>query len=350
MSGGGVALSMNGPAAAANGARPGALAGRAVSVRGAWVLAGLLFVVGAVTTVPATFLLDEFEPWKYAFVGGAVLTGVICLLVPGNRVTARLLVVVPVIATVEVAVAIAFTDLAFNYLYFFVALYVGLVFPRLRATAAYLVLILAALLAPVAYESGPVREPLLWALAEGPGLIFTALVVGRLTLGLERSREDYRRLSGEDGLTGVGNYRSMVERLHHEGPRHARRRREFAVLTFDLDNFKQVNEAQGHLVGDLLLATVASALDLEVRTEDSVFRQGGDEFAVIAPETGLRQAMKLAARLEQAISRITSGPIRLSATVGVAIYPHDGADPATLLDAADADLLARRRSRGLPVR
>ncbi len=133
--------------------------------------------------------------------------------------------------------------------------------------------------------------------------MLTALVVGRLTSGLEASREAYRRLSSEDGLTGVGNYRSLIERLRHETARHQRRNREFAVLTLDLDNFKAVNETQGHLVGDLLLAIVGSMIDLKVRTEDAVFRQGGDEFSVIAPETGRDQAEELARRIEDAVSR-----------------------------------------------
>ena len=176
------------------------------------------------------------------------------------------------------------------------------------------------------------------------GVMMTpALVVGRLTAGLEESREVFRRLSTEDGLTGVGNYRSLIERLRHETARHERRGREFAVLTLDLDNFKTVNETQGHLVGDLVLAIVGSMLDLKVRTEDTVFRQGGDEFAVVAPETGRAQAERLAERIEYSISRISSGDLQLSASIGCAVFPRDGSEPGELLDAADAALLWRKR-------
>ena len=209
--------------------------------------------------------------------------------------------------------------------------------------APFLGLLLLALLAPIAYEDEPVREGLLWAFAVGPGIVLIAVVVGRLTAGLEESREAYRRLSTEDGLTGVGNYRSLIERLRHETARHHRRDREFAMLTLDLDNFKEVNETQGHLVGDLVLAIVGSMIDLKVRTEDAVFRQGGDEFSVIAPETDRGQAEALAARIESAIAGINSGDVEISASVGCAVYPHDGLEPGELLDAADSALLARKR-------
>jgi diguanylate cyclase (GGDEF)-like protein len=317
---------------------------RAVTLRGAWRLAGLLFIAGSLSTIPGTFLLEsEFESWMYSLSGFAVLSGVFCLLVPWWRISERWLALVPIVATAEVALSVALTDFVFSYLYFFVALYVGLVFPQPRRMAPFLILVIVALFVPFVYEDEPVREALLWALALGPGIALTAIVVGRLTAGLEESREAYRRLSTEDGLTGVGNYRSLIERLRHETSRHHRRGREFAVLTIDLDNFKTVNETQGHLVGDLLLALVGSMLELKVRIEDAVFRQGGDEFSVIAPETGREQAELLAARIEHAVSQINSGEVRISASVGCAVYPEDGLEPGELLDAADTALLARKR-------
>ena len=330
-----------------NGASISGSASRAITTRAAWRLAGLLFVAGSVTTIPGTFLLDDpIEPWKYAFTAFGVLTGLVCLAIPWQRVDERWLAVVPVVATIEVAGAVALTHFVFTYLFFFVAIYVALVFPTPRQMAPFLVLICIALMAPLAYDDAPIRETLLWPLVVAPAIILTALVVAKLTSGLEASRDAYRRLSSEDALTGVGNYRSMMERLRHETARHARRDREFALITLDLDNFKQVNESQGHLVGDLLLTTVGSTLDLKVRTEDTVFRQGGDEFSVVAPETDRDSAMLLADRLENALQRISSGSVRLGATVGCAIFPHDGADPAQLLDSADASLLSRKRALG----
>jgi len=317
---------------------------RAVSTRGAWRLAALLFIVGSLTTIPGTLLLDQdFDPWIYSLTAVGVISGCACLLVPWWRISDGWLAVVPVVATLEVAAAIQATHEIFTYLYFFVALFVALVFPYPRQVWPFLVLLVAALLLPVVTSDEPARESLLWAMVAAPGVLLTAVVVGRLTAGLEASREAYRQLSSEDGLTGVGNYRSLMERMRHETARHQRRGREFAVLVLDMDNFKTVNETQGHLVGDMLLTIVGSMIDLKVRTEDTVFRQGGDEFAVVAPETSRAQAERLAQRIEQALSRITSGDVTLSASVGVAVFPHDGREPGELLDAADAALLTRKR-------
>jgi diguanylate cyclase (GGDEF)-like protein len=315
----------------------------AISLRGAWRLAALLFIVGSLTTIPAMLLLDEApEPWAYGLAAFGVLSGIVCLTAAWWPVPERWLVLVPVFATVEIAIAVSGHEV-FTYLYFFVALFVALVFPRPQQMAPFLGLLAAALLLPLAISDDPARETLLWAIVAAPGVLLTAIVVGRLTAGLEESREAYRQLSTEDGLTGVGNYRSMMDRLRHETARHHRRGREFAVLVLDMDNFKAVNETQGHLVGDMLLTIVGSTIDLKVRTEDAVFRQGGDEFAVIAPETGRLQAERLARRIEHALSRISFGDVQLSATVGVAVFPHDGYEPGELLDAADHALLTSKR-------
>ncbi|MBM3668341.1 MAG: GGDEF domain-containing protein [Actinobacteria bacterium] len=333
---------MNVSATAANGNGNGRSSSRAVTLRGAWRLGALLFVAGAVSTIPGTFVLDsDFEPWMYAVTGVGILSGVACLLVPWWRASERWLLLVPVVGAIEVALSVALTDFVFSHLYFFVGLYIGLVFPRPRQMAPLLALLVVALFVPSVYESEPVEEALLWALA--PGIVLTAIVVGRLTSGLEASRETYRRLSSEDGLTGVGNYRSLIERLRHETSRHHRHEREFAVLTLDLDNFKTVNETQGHLVGDLLLALAGSMLDLKVRAEDAVFRQGGDELSVIAPEAGRKQAELLAGRIKAAISLINSGELKVTASVGCAVYPEDGLEAGELLDAADPALLERKR-------
>jgi diguanylate cyclase (GGDEF)-like protein len=304
----------------------------------------VLFIGGSLSTLPGMFLLEQpFDPWLLLLTAAGVLTGLICLTIRWQRIDETWLAAVPVLAIAQITIAVALTDYVFTYLYFFVALYVALVFPTLRHMAPFLGMILLALLVPFIYEDEPTRTTALWVLAVAPGVLFIAVIVGRLTSSLELSRAAYRQLSGEDGLTGVGNYRSLVQRLREETARHHRRGREFAVLTLDLNDFKAVNETQGHLVGDLVLAIVGSMLDLKVRTEDSVFRQGGDEFAVIAPETDRRQAELLARRVEEALARITSGPVRLSATVGCAVFPHDGMEPGELLDAADGAMLSRKR-------
>ena len=107
---------------------------------------------------------------------------------------------------------------------------------------------------------------------------------------LRASHEALWALARRDELTGVGNYRSLHERLAEEIARHRRHGREFALVLLDLDGFKAVNERFGHLEGDRLLAEIGGALRNEVRAEDAVFRQGGDEFAVIVPEANAEEA------------------------------------------------------------
>jgi diguanylate cyclase (GGDEF)-like protein len=314
-----------------------------ISLRSAWRLGGALVIVIAITTLATAVLLDvDTGPGILALTLVATIGGLLCLRIPWERLDQRWLLAIPVIAVVQVALAVGLVDFVLTSLFLPVALYVALVFPSPRITVAFLGLMVIALLVPFAYSDQPGRDTALWVLVIGPAVIFVTVVAGRLTAGLHTDREAYRRLSVVDGLTGVGNYRALMTRLHHETARHARRGREFALLTLDLDQFKVVNETNGHLVGDALLTIVGSLLDVKVRNEDGVYRQGGDEFSVIAPETGRGEAAMLCRRIEGALRGIRSGDVRVSASIGTAVFPHDGSEPAALLDAADLDLRSRK--------
>jgi diguanylate cyclase (GGDEF)-like protein len=312
---------------------------RAISVRGAWRTAAALYALGALSTILALLLLEkEISPAIYATTAGGVLAALACLGLSARWPDPRWLAVIPVLAVIQVTIGVAVTDYVLSYLYFFVALWVAVVFPTPRQMVPYLGLIAAAVLIAFAWTNGPTEHRALWLLAVGPPVILAAIVVGRITANLQASKETYRKLSRIDGLTGVGNYRALIERLNHETARHARRERPFALLSLDLDDFKAVNEAEGHRMGDLALAVVGATIELAVRTEDTVCRQGGDEFSVVAPETGVGQAAVLATRIEKALERVRCGPFRLTATIGTAMFPRDGTDAAELLEAADAAL------------
>ncbi|HWP33661.1 MAG TPA: GGDEF domain-containing protein [Solirubrobacterales bacterium] len=172
-----------------------------------------------------------------------------------------------------------------------------------------------------------------------------ALGAGALVLvrRLKAGREALWTLSRRDALTGVGNYRALHERLAEEIGRHARRGREFALILIDLDGFKQINEDLGHLEGDRLLAEIGTALCEELRGEDAVFRQGGDEFAVIAPETNGEEAEDVAARIRNCVRRCSREELPISGGTGFAIFPGDGRSAEQLLGCADADLLGSKR-------
>jgi diguanylate cyclase (GGDEF)-like protein len=204
------------------------------------------------------------------------------------------------------------------------------------------------LLLPVALGSFSRRQTFLLAVVEAVCLAVIAAGVLLLSRRLRASHEALWALARRDELTGVGNYRSLHERLAEEIARHRRHSREFALVLLDLDGFKAVNERFGHLEGDRLLAEIGSALSDEVRAEDSVFRQGGDEFAVIAPETNAEEAEEVGARLRSRVSRrgFDSDDARpVSAATGFAMFPADGSTVDDLLGFADMDLFAAKRHR-----
>jgi diguanylate cyclase (GGDEF)-like protein len=212
---------------------------------------------------------------------------------------------------------------------------------------AGLIAIAAGLLLPVVLGSFSKGQTLILAIVEAVCLGVIAAGILLLARRLQASHQALWALARRDELTGVGNYRSLHERLAEEIARHRRHSREFALVLLDLDGFKAVNERFGHLEGDRLLAGVGAALSDEVRAEDSVFRQGGDEFAVIVPEASAEEADEVAARLRARIGRRgldKDGVHPVSATTGFAMFPVDGDSAEGLLGFADSDLFAAKHS------
>ncbi|MGH2930973.1 MAG: GGDEF domain-containing protein, partial [Solirubrobacteraceae bacterium] len=136
-----------------------------------------------------------------------------------------------------------------------------------------------------------------------------------------------------------------LEHAHHEVARHRRTRRRFTVVMLDLDGFKAVNDRFGHGAGDDLLCDVAAALVRTMRAQDTVARIGGDEFCVLAPETDERGSARLTAKVLTAVRDVSAGIDSVSGSVGVAIFPEDGATAAALMQAADERLLEAKRER-----
>jgi diguanylate cyclase (GGDEF)-like protein len=155
-----------------------------------------------------------------------------------------------------------------------------------------------------------------------------------------------RRFALRDPLTGLANRRALDERLGYEIARHTRHGESFAVLALDLDGFKSVNDRFGHDAGDEVLCETAHALVAAVRAQDTVVRLGGDEFCVLAPQTGEASAEHLIERVREALASVTAGASGLSASIGTAVFPADATTPELLLAAADqAALDAKRRTR-----
>lgn len=217
---------------------------------------------------------------------------------------------------------------------------------------AGLAAIVLGLLLPLLIGSFSDRQTMVLAIAEVVCLVIVAIGVVVMARRLRVSHEALWSLARRDELTGVGNYRSLHERLAEEIARHGRRERQFALVLLDLDGFKQINERHGHLEGDRLLTEVGSALRDELRGEDAVFRQGGDEFAVIVEETDAEEAAEVAARIRARIARRGFGSderLPLGGATGIAIYPVDGLTAEELLGCADDDLFAAKRGDVDPV-
>lgn len=142
-----------------------------------------------------------------------------------------------------------------------------------------------------------------------------------------------------DPLTGLLNHRAFHARLAEEASRARRYRGRLAVVTFDLDRFKELNDSEGHAEGDRLLRAFAAALASTVRETDAAGRLGGDEFAVLLLEADADTAGAFLARLTERLA----GEIAVSA--GVACFPVDGVAPDQLLAAADSGLYAEKALR-----
>src|SRR5580692_5828348 len=164
----------------------------------------------------------------------------------------------------------------------------------------------------------------------------------------QRKLEDHlRQQAATDPLTGLANYRHLVETVDLEINRTERTGREFALLFLDLDGLKKINDRFGHLVGSQALCRLADVLCICSRKIDTPARFGGDEFALVLPETGQVQANLVARRICHSLANDGREPM-LSVSVGVAIYPKDGKKVDSLLGAADAALYAMKaRAHGL---
>jgi diguanylate cyclase (GGDEF)-like protein/PAS domain S-box-containing protein len=164
----------------------------------------------------------------------------------------------------------------------------------------------------------------------------------------QRKLEDHlRQQAAKDALTGLGNYRHLVETVDGEIMRSERTAREFALLFLDLDGLKQINDRFGHLVGSQALCRLADVLCICSRKVDTPARFGGDEFALVLPETGFVPAKLVAQRICDNLSTDGREP-KLSVSIGVAIYPADGNNVDSLLGAADAALYAMKTRTHCP--
>ena len=189
-------------------------------------------------------------------------------------------------------------------------------------------------------QSGDSARALASAVMIGVAGGISAMAAMNREIGEEERRaltERLHRLATYDGLTGCLNYQSFQATLINEVERTERYRRPLSVVIADLDGFKAINDRYGHAAGDSALMSIASALRAGVRSADLVGRIGGDEFAILLPETLTTDARQLVERLQMAVGSVAT-PEQLTLSFGLSTWHGPDDSPSELLRRADTAL------------
>jgi diguanylate cyclase (GGDEF)-like protein len=167
------------------------------------------------------------------------------------------------------------------------------------------------------------------------------VLLGATLLDNARLFRRVRTLAISDSLTGLANYRHLVDILQGELERSGRTNRSFSLLLMDLDGLKKINDQYGHVIGSRALSRVATILKLNCRSIDTAARYGGDEFAVVLPETNHFAAEQVVERVRNCLLADDENP-PLSISIGVATFPKCGVTVQQLLEYADKSLYAMK--------
>ena len=312
-------------------------------------LAGVLFLIGSLASIPVNQLLGPAVDGRAHVVSAiGILSGLLCALLPWDRLAPRWLHLVPVVGSLEVALSMWGVGVhAHTYLWFlaFVVVFCAFAFVDRRAIAGHVLLAAAVAAYPVALVEDVARtNRIAESLVAVSILLVVAMVVVHLRERLSAAADQLAAQALTDPLTGVGNLRLLERTLAYELARHARSGEALSVVVLDLDDFKKVNDTLGHPVGDQLLRQVGEVLRTTVRAQDTVARQGGDEFCVVAPGTDGAEARVLTDRIKQALCALVANGEPVSASAGHATVPDDASSADLLLAQADVE---QRRDKGM---
>jgi diguanylate cyclase (GGDEF)-like protein len=177
--------------------------------------------------------------------------------------------------------------------------------------------------------------------AELVNAISYIVLLGATLLDNARLFRQVRTLAISDSLTGLANYRHLVDVLQNELERSGRTNRPFSVLLMDLDGLKKINDRHGHVIGSRALCRVATILQLNCRSIDTAARYGGDEFALVLPETNASAAQQVVDRVRNCLEDDEEVP-QLSLSIGFATFPKCGVTVQQLFEFADRALYAMK--------
>jgi diguanylate cyclase (GGDEF)-like protein/PAS domain S-box-containing protein len=175
------------------------------------------------------------------------------------------------------------------------------------------------------------------------------VILGRDVSDRKSAQRALEHQALHDALTGLANRTLLRDRLEHQMVKARRGGERFALLLMDLDRFKAVNDGLGHAAGDVLLREIAERMRQAVRASDTVARVGGDEFAMLLPDTDSVGAARVGRDLRDVVQRpvpLEGVAVDVGASIGYVIFAEDGADASTLLRRADMAMYAAKGSGG----
>jgi diguanylate cyclase (GGDEF)-like protein len=320
-------------------------------------ISGWLWIVGALVGAAGTFLPGASHKGVVWVMALSILVlaygvGSVTGMIPWDRASMRSLALGTVFTIPVVGLAIYLSGGSISYvepLLFCSLLYAALFFPPYWAWPLSIELVLVAG-APLVYEDGATATafPSRYLALAAAFLALTGVMVS-LKQRLVGAEARQREIANLDPLTGVANRRAFDSALRREvaarGDARAGRRLDddqpFALLVFDLDDFKAINDDYGHPVGDAVLRRTARRAESVLRSTDLLARIGGDEFAVIAPGSHGDGADRMGDSIAAAISAREPGDTAPTphASLGVAVFPEDGESFEALMRRADQRLL-----------
>lgn len=309
----------------------------------------LLYICGAALVV-ASLLAPGGQPPQT--IGMATATGIAAaaaaalLLIGARPLPRRFAALLPSLGTALITVVVLSaepaTAPAYAVLYTWAVL-AGFYFFGLRTALVQLVLAICALSLALAI-GGSGDAAVYWVVVTGT-LLATGWLVALVRRHSEEVAAHLRAEAISDALTALLNRRGFEERMDEELERARRGGQPLSLLVADLDGLKELNDRDGHAAGDAALCRFAAVLTDAKRRLDAAARVGGDEFALVLPQTRPEGAHEMAQRLRAVLARTGGNNRPLTASFGAATFPDDGSTAAELLAAADRALYASKTER-----